>query len=229
MLDADGAMSESSSGGFGCWAALAVVAVGSYVGWEYTKSRQAVGEWMLGRDCPFGAELAGDHPPRGVEEWCQEEVNESYVRHGAYRTWYPDGRLRVRGWFVHGVHANHWSAFRADGDLDMPETKRLNAAVGERPAKAKEDEVSVLINQCSRLVLRSFPGLAGCEAAKQTGLVCLVQSAVWCDGLAEPDVSKSSCFADEPTCKAYARKTFGECGRVPLGTKDAAAAPEASP
>jgi hypothetical protein len=37
------AMSESSAGGFGCWAALIVVAIGSYAGWEYLKIRQLGG------------------------------------------------------------------------------------------------------------------------------------------------------------------------------------------
>jgi hypothetical protein len=50
--------------------ALGVVALGAAFGWFALQDAQMHGEWLLGRDCPFGAELAGAHPPNGTTEWC---------------------------------------------------------------------------------------------------------------------------------------------------------------
>jgi hypothetical protein len=67
--------------------ALGVVALGAAFGWFALQDAQMHGEWLLGRDCPFGAELAGAHPPNGTTEWCQrKDQTGSYVKYGVWNS-----------------------------------------------------------------------------------------------------------------------------------------------
>jgi hypothetical protein len=84
----------------GCAVALGVVALGAAFGWFALQDAQMHGEWLLGRDCPFGAELAGAHPPNGTTEWCQrKDQTGSYVKYGVFRVWRDDGRIMDHGYF----------------------------------------------------------------------------------------------------------------------------------
>jgi hypothetical protein len=86
------------SAALGCLVVLAGLGAGGYWACQHF------------RDCPFGAEQVGKHPPDGTEEWCQEK-NEagSYIRHGHYREWYPSGQLAQEGDYEHGAKAGHWT------------------------------------------------------------------------------------------------------------------------
>ncbi len=66
--------------------------------------------------CPAGAELLGDAPPKGVEEWCQKRTaDDRYVKHGPYRSWFKNGRKKVRGAYRDGQRHGPWREWYRSG------------------------------------------------------------------------------------------------------------------
>ena len=47
--------------------------------------------------CPANARLVGASPPSGFERYCMREHDGDFLRHGAYRSWYDNGRKLVFG------------------------------------------------------------------------------------------------------------------------------------
>lgn len=93
-------LSQSGDSEVGCMIAFVIFAAAGYLGWEVIHNCQEKGVALMGRDCPFGAELAGDHPPKGTAEWCQRKNDRGdYVRYGPFRVWTQDGRLFDSGYY----------------------------------------------------------------------------------------------------------------------------------
>ncbi|MCG8557550.1 MAG: hypothetical protein MJD61_20020 [Proteobacteria bacterium] len=112
-------MSGDTAGWLVALVVLALVAaVGSW-GWTSFKDAQAHGKWLMWRDCPFGTELAGKHPPDGTEEWCQQEAEDgSYRRHGPSRSWYANGQIMNQGSYIAGHKEGMWKSWNHGGSLD---------------------------------------------------------------------------------------------------------------
>jgi hypothetical protein len=69
-----------------------------------------------GITCPAGTTAADARPPAGREEWCERVGRDgSRIRHGPYRAWYPDGRLKIEGQFVEGDKSGHWTFWHGNG------------------------------------------------------------------------------------------------------------------
>ncbi len=63
--------------------------------------------------CPDGAKSAGATPPQGLAQWC-EKKNDSgqVVYHGAYTSWYKNGKKAVRAFYKDGyLHGNYSFGF----------------------------------------------------------------------------------------------------------------------
>lgn len=83
----------------GCLIFLGVLSVGGYVGWLYVNDEQMRGKMLMGRECPYGAELVGAHPPLGTLEYCQRrDERGSYVKYGRFRIREDTGKLMDSGW-----------------------------------------------------------------------------------------------------------------------------------
>lgn len=86
------------------WCGLILGAWGLLMAWGGINDAQITGDWMFGRECPFGTTLVGAHPPAGTEEWCQKQTEGgSFVRHGRNRVWQSDGSLLFEFWYKDGV------------------------------------------------------------------------------------------------------------------------------
>lgn len=84
----------------GCVVGLAALAFLAYVGWQFLDGAMVMGVFMMGRNCPFGAELAGAHPPTGTTEWCQRKNDRGdYVKYGPFHVWTEDGKLIDSGYY----------------------------------------------------------------------------------------------------------------------------------
>jgi hypothetical protein len=124
--------------GWGCLVALAVVVGVGYCGYEALKEQQTKGDLLLGRDCPFGTERAGRHPPDGTDEWCQEKDSQgSYRRHGPAQEWYPSGQLKASGSYVHGDKEGAWTICSASGNCGS-DTFRAGQLVNETPSTSAQ-------------------------------------------------------------------------------------------
>jgi hypothetical protein len=65
--------------------------------------------------CPGGT-LVEARPPAGREEWCaRRSADGRAIRHGPYRAWYPDGRLKIEGEFVEGEKSGRWTFWHGNG------------------------------------------------------------------------------------------------------------------
>jgi hypothetical protein len=66
--------------------------------------------------CPPGAVRVEARPPAGLEEWCERrDPAGTPVRHGAYRAFYPGGRLKVEGQFDEGLRVGGWTYWHGNG------------------------------------------------------------------------------------------------------------------
>jgi hypothetical protein len=86
----------SGDGGANLGCLVILVGLGGVI-WlaDAWRDGQVQGKWLLWRDCPFGTELAGKHPPDGNMEWCQEKDDQGgYRKHGPIHVWYPSGRIK---------------------------------------------------------------------------------------------------------------------------------------
>lgn len=69
--------------------------------------------------CPRGTALTGARPPAGREQWCEKlDQSGNRVRHGPYRAWYPDGRIKIEGQFVEGDRSGRWTFWHGNGLWD---------------------------------------------------------------------------------------------------------------
>jgi hypothetical protein len=116
----------------GCLVGLLIAVVVGMAGWEALKGSQVKGDMLMGKSCPFGAELAGSHPPQGTEEWCQEQTeNGSYRKHGVSRSWYSSGPIREQGSYVHGKRDGRWTYWNSDGTVARTITYDHDRTVSE--------------------------------------------------------------------------------------------------
>jgi hypothetical protein len=74
--------------------------------------------------CPDGTVLAEARPPVGREQWCERLPLGIDRRHGPYRAWYPDGRVKIEGQFVNGRKAGRWVFWHGNGILNGKGVKR---------------------------------------------------------------------------------------------------------
>ncbi len=69
--------------------------------------------------CPGGTALTEARPPAGREQWCERlDQSGNRVRHGPYRAWYPDGRIKIEGQFVEGDKSGRWTFWHGNGLWD---------------------------------------------------------------------------------------------------------------
>jgi hypothetical protein len=65
--------------------------------------------------CPGGFRIDA-RSPAGAEQWCaRRAAGGRQVRHGDYRAWYPDGRLKIAGAFVEGQKSGRWTFWHGNG------------------------------------------------------------------------------------------------------------------
>jgi antitoxin component YwqK of YwqJK toxin-antitoxin module len=54
-------------------------------------------------DCPFGATLVGDPPPKSTEQYCQKQDKAgNMVRHGKYTRWARSGQVEEKAYYANG-------------------------------------------------------------------------------------------------------------------------------
>jgi len=70
--------------------------------------------------CPRGAELLGDAPPDGTEQWCQRRgANDQFVKHGLFREWHKNGRKKVVGQYTDGKRHGPWREWYRSGQPSL--------------------------------------------------------------------------------------------------------------
>lgn len=81
------------------------------------KKKQAAGP------CPAGAERLGDAPPKGTEEWCQARTDDdTYVKHGPYRSWHENHKKQVEGAYRSGQRHGRWQEWYRTGQPSIEGT-----------------------------------------------------------------------------------------------------------
>ena len=83
-------------------------------------------------ECPDGARLEGEAPPRGVKQWCAREDG---TQHGPSVFWYPFGRKRVEANFCKGRLCGAYRQWWDNGQLAQEgayEDDRKHGAFTER-------------------------------------------------------------------------------------------------
>lgn len=66
--------------------------------------------------CPDGARVTGDAPPRGAQQWCERVFGGGPpARHGPYRAWHANGRIKVDGAYADGLKVGRWTFWHANG------------------------------------------------------------------------------------------------------------------
>jgi len=119
MLDA-GFRSERRLLAWGALLAAAMVVVLAGLAVSFYRYAEAVP-----LSCPEGSSLVGDIPPRGLEQWCEQDGE----RHGPYRRWHPTktqifrGRVQptplVSGAYARGARIGVWTEVSLDGTFTV--------------------------------------------------------------------------------------------------------------
>ena len=92
------------------WTLLAIgIVVGVGVG-IHLSSREALDPSV---SCPDGTRVHTTIDRTIRRQWCF--IPEAGTRHGPYRSWYPNGRLRVRGQYAAGQQTGTWTSWSEDG------------------------------------------------------------------------------------------------------------------
>lgn len=54
------------------------------------------------RPCPAGSVRHGEPPPVGRAQWCRRRQAGSWVNHGPFMAWHPNGRMQAKGTYRDG-------------------------------------------------------------------------------------------------------------------------------
>jgi|GEM_PF-6866203 len=76
-------------------------------------------------ECPFGAKLVGEPPPKGIEQYCQtQDKMGNMVRHGKYTRWARTGQVEEKAYYANGKLDGIRETFFAQGVLNEREVRK---------------------------------------------------------------------------------------------------------